>query len=93
MLFNAGALIDCRSDAYNHFTNASYVDFCETQKMQTRSINLRGSAGVLSSIETGESQFVICTETASDVRTAGLGGTERTGTSRIRNCPIGAKVG
>jgi serine/threonine protein kinase/formylglycine-generating enzyme required for sulfatase activity len=37
--------------------------------MQTWSITLHGPAGVISSVDTGESQFVIGTETASDVFT------------------------
>jgi serine/threonine protein kinase len=37
--------------------------------MQTWSITLHGPAGVLSTVDTGESQFVIGTETASDVFT------------------------
>jgi hypothetical protein len=35
--------------------------------MQTWSITLHGPAGVISSVDTGESQFVVGTETASDV--------------------------
>ena len=37
--------------------------------MQTWSITLHGPAGVISSVDTGESQFVVGTETASDVFT------------------------
>ena len=37
--------------------------------MQTWSITLHGPAGVISTVDTGESQFVIGTETASDVFT------------------------
>jgi hypothetical protein len=37
--------------------------------MQTWSITLHGPAGVISSVDTDESQFVIGTETASDVFT------------------------
>jgi serine/threonine protein kinase/formylglycine-generating enzyme required for sulfatase activity len=46
--------------------------------MQTWSITLHGPAGVISAVDTGESQFVIGTETASDVFTVhGDGVTER----------------
>ena len=46
--------------------------------MQTWSITLYGPAGVISTVDTGESQFVIGTETASDVFTVhGEGVTER----------------
>ncbi len=46
--------------------------------MQTWSITLHGPAGVISTVDTGESQFVIGTETASDVFTVhGEGVTER----------------
>lgn len=37
--------------------------------MRQWSITLHGPAGILSAVETGESQFVIATETASDVFT------------------------
>ena len=37
--------------------------------MQTWSITLHGPLGVISTVDTGESQFVIGTETASDVFT------------------------
>jgi hypothetical protein len=37
--------------------------------MQIWSITLHGPAGVISTVDTGESQFVIGTETASDVFT------------------------
>ena len=37
--------------------------------MQTWSITLHGPAGIISTVDTGESQFVIGTETASDVFT------------------------
>ena len=37
--------------------------------MQTWSISLHGPSGIISSVDTGESQFVIGTETASDVFT------------------------
>ena len=37
--------------------------------MQTWSITFHGPAGVISTVDTGESQFVIGTETASDVFT------------------------
>ena len=37
--------------------------------MQTWSITLRGPLGVISTVDTGESQFVIGTETASEVFT------------------------
>ena len=37
--------------------------------MQTWSITLHGPAGVISTVDTGESQFVVGTETASDVFT------------------------
>ena len=46
--------------------------------MQMWSITLYGPAGVISAVDTGESQFVIGTETASDVFTVhGDGVTER----------------
>jgi serine/threonine protein kinase len=46
--------------------------------MQTWSITLHGPAGVISSVDTGESQFVVGTETASDVFTVnGKGVTAR----------------
>ena len=37
--------------------------------MQTWSISLHGPSGIISTVDTGESQFVIGTETASDVFT------------------------
>jgi hypothetical protein len=46
--------------------------------MQTWSITLYGPAGVISTVDTGESKFVVGTETASDVFTVnGEGVTER----------------
>ena len=42
--------------------------------MQTWSITLHGPAGVISTVDSGESQFVIGTETASDVFTVSGGG-------------------
>jgi hypothetical protein len=46
--------------------------------MQTWSITLHGPSGIISAVDTGESQFVIGTEIASDVFTvAGEGVTER----------------
>jgi hypothetical protein len=46
--------------------------------MQTWSITLHGPAGVISTVDTGESKFVVGTETASDVFTVnGEGVTER----------------
>lgn len=39
------------------------------RRMQTWSITFHGAAGVISSVDTGESQFVVGTETASDVIT------------------------
>ena len=39
------------------------------QTMQTWSITLHGPSGIISTVDTGESQFVVGTETASDVFT------------------------
>jgi hypothetical protein len=43
-------------------------------QMRQWSITLHGSAGILSTVDTSESQFVIGAETASDVLTVNRGG-------------------
>ena len=43
--------------------------FAKSSQMQTWSITLHGPSGIISKVDTGESQFVVGTETASDVFT------------------------
>jgi hypothetical protein len=68
--------------------------------MQTWSITLYGPAGVISTVDTGESKFVVGTETASDVFTVnGEGVTERHAWVWISEaglhveCPASVQVG
>ena len=43
--------------------------FAKCSQMQTWSISLHGPSGIISTVDTGEAQFVVGTETASDVFT------------------------